>query len=208
MKDYQEKFLNLAIESGAFKLGDFTLKSGRQSPYFFNAASFIEYGHLDQLAEVMAEKIKDSDISFDVIFGPAYKGIFLASVLATKLNKPVCFNRKEEKDHGEGGSLIGAKPEGKVLIVDDVISSGLAIREALEILKPYDVEIAGVLVTLDRQEKGQKSDLMASAELKSEGIDVFEIISLDGLLDAGNIISEDDIVKIKDYREQFRGKDV
>ena len=207
MKDYQEKFLNLAIESGAFKLGNFTLKSGRQSPYFFNSASFIEYGHLDQLAEVMAEKIKDSDISFDIIFGPAYKGIFLGSVLATILNKPVCFNRKEEKDHGEGGSLIGAKPEGRVLIVDDVISSGLAIREALEILKPYDVKIAGVLVTLDRQEKGQKSDLMASAELKSEGIDVFEIISLDGLLDAGNIISEDDIVRIKDYREQFRGKD-
>jgi len=128
-------------------------------------------------------------------------------VLATKLNKPVCFNRKEVKDHGEGGSLIGAKPEGRVLIVDDVISSGLAIREALEILKPYDVEISGVLITLDRQEKGQKSDLMASAELKSEGINVFEIISLDDLLDAGNIISEDDIVRIKDYREQFRGKD-
>ena len=207
MKDYQEKFLNLAIESGiqAWRLYP---KIWKAKPLLFNAASFIEYGHLDQLAQVMAEKIKDSDISFDIIFGPAYKGIFLASVLATKLNKPVCFNRKkEEKDHGEGGSLIGAKPEGRVLIVDDVISSGLAIREALEILKPYDVEIAGVLVTLDRQEKGQKSDLMASAELKSEGIDVFEIISLDGLLDAGNIISEDDIARIKDYREQFRGKD-
>ena len=208
MKDYQEKFLSLAIESGAFKLGDFTLKSGRQSPYFFNASSFLEYGHLNQLAEVMAEKIAVSEISFDIIFGPAYKGIFLASVLASKLNKPVCFNRKEEKDHGEGGSLIGAKPAGKVLIVDDVISSGLAIREALNILKPYDVEITGVFVTLDRQEKGQKSDLMASAELKAEGIDVFAIISLDNLLDAENIINEDDLQKIKDYRKRFRGKDV
>ena len=112
------------------------------------------------------------------------------------------------KDHGEGGSLIGAKPAGKILIVDDVISSGLAIREALNILKPYDVEITGVFVTLDRQEKGQKSDLMASAELKAEGIDVFEIISLDNLLDADNIISEEDLNKIKGYREQFRGKDV
>ena len=208
MKDYQEKFLSLAIESGAFKLGDFTLKSGRQSPYFFNASSFLEYGHLNQLAEVMAEKIAVSEISFDIIFGPAYKGIFLASVLASKLNKPVCFNRKEEKDHGEGGSLIGAKPAGKVLIVDDVISSGLAIREALNMLKPYDVEIAGAFVTLDRQEKSQKSDLMASAELKAEGIDVFAIISLDNLLDAENIINEDDLHKIKDYRKRFRGKDV
>ncbi len=208
MKDYQEKFLSLAIESGAFKLGDFTLKSGRQSPYFFNAASFLEYGHLNQLAEVMAEKIAVSEISFDIIFGPAYKGIFLASVLATKLNKPLCFNRKEEKDHGEGGSLIGAKPAGKVLIVDDVISSGLAIREALNMLKPYDVEIVGAFVTLDRQEKSQKSDLMASAELKAEGIDVFTIISLDNLLDAEDIINEDDLHKIKDYRKRFRGKDV
>tara|TARA_Y100001970_G_scaffold246340_1_gene314174 strand:+ start:3413 stop:4039 length:627 start_codon:yes stop_codon:yes gene_type:complete len=208
VKDYQEKFLSLAIESGAFKLGDFTLKSGRQSPYFFNAASFLEYGHLNQLAEVMAEKIAVSEISFDIIFGPAYKGIFLASVLATKLNKPLCFNRKEEKDHGEGGSLIGAKPAGKVLIVDDVISSGLAIREALNMLKPYDVEIVGAFVTLDRQEKSQKSDLMASAELKAEGIDVFTIISLDNLLDAEDIINEDDLHKIKDYRKRFRGKDV
>ena len=156
----------------------------------------------------MAEKIKDSDISFDMIFGPAYKGILLGSILATKLNKPVCFNRKEVKDHGERGSLIGAKPVGKVLIVDDVISSGLAIREALNILKAYDVEISGVFVTLNRQEKGQKSDLMASAELKADGIDMFEIISLDNLLDAENIISEEDLHKIKDYREQFRGKDV
>ena len=208
MKDYQEKFLKLAIESGAFRLGDFTLKSGRQSPYFFNAASFLEHGHLNQLAEVMAEKINDSEISFDMIFGPAYKGILLGSILATKLNKPVCFNRKEVKDHGEGGSLIGASPAGKVLIVDDVISSGLAIREALNILKPYNVEISGVFVTLDRQEKGQKSDLMASAELKAEGIDVFEIISLDDLLDTENIINEEDLHKIKDYREQFKGKNV
>ena len=128
MKDYQKEFLKLAIESGAFKLGDFTLKSGRQSPYFFNASALIEHGELNKLAELFVKKIEDAGINFDMIYGPAYKGIFLGSLLATKLSEtspmPICFNRKEIKDHGEGGNLIGAKPEGKILVVDDVISSG------------------------------------------------------------------------------------
>tara|TARA_Y100001970_G_scaffold134945_1_gene166107 strand:- start:3623 stop:4249 length:627 start_codon:yes stop_codon:yes gene_type:complete len=207
VKDYQEKFLNLAIESGAFKLGNFTLKSGRNSPYFFNSASFLQNGNLEELTEIMAEKIKDSGINFDMIFGPAYKGIFLGSLLAAKLKKPVCFNRKEVKDHGEGGSIIGAKPEGKVLIIDDVISSGMAVREALNILAIYDVQIAGALVALDRQEKGKYSDLMASAELRKDGINIYEIISLDGLLSAENLISLEDLERIKNYRSKFRGKD-
>ena len=207
MKDYQEKFLNLAIESGAFKLGNFTLKSGRNSPYFFNSASFLQNGNLEELTEIMAEKIKDSGINFDMIFGPAYKGIFLGSLLAAKLKKPVCFNRKEAKDHGEGGSIVGAKPKGKVLIIDDVISSGMAIREALNILTIYDVQIAGALVALDRQEKGTNSDLMASAELKKDGINIYEIISLDGLLSAQKLISLEDLDRIKNYRSKFRGND-
>ena len=212
MKDYQKEFLELAIESGAFKLGNFTLKSGRQSPYFFNASALIEYGELNKLADLFVKKIEDAGLNFDMVYGPAYKGIFLGSLLATKLSEtspmPICFNRKEIKDHGEGGNLIGAKPEGKILVVDDVISSGLAIRESLKLLEPFDVEIVGALVTLNRQEKGQHGDLMASSELKNDGVEVFEIISLDDLLSAEGIISSTDLQKIEEYRSHYRGTDV
>ena len=212
MKDYQKNFLTLALEANALKFGEFTLKSGRKSPYFFNASALIEHGSLDKLGEILAAKVKDSILEFDMIFGPAYKGIFLGSILATKLSKernmPICFNRKEVKDHGEGGSLIGALPKGNVLIIDDVISSGLAIREALDYLRNYDVNVAGALVTLDRQEQGQNSKLMASSELIDEGLDILSIISLDDLLDADEIIDESVLESIKNYRDKFRGEDV
>ena len=212
MKDYQKNFLTLALEANALKFGEFTLKSGRKSPYFFNASALIEHGSLDKLGEILAAKVKDSNLEFDMIFGPAYKGIFLGSILATKLSKekntPICFNRKEVKNHGEGGSLIGALPKGNVLIIDDVISSGLAIREALDYLRNYDVNVAGALVTLDRQEQGQNSKLMASSELIDEGLDILSIISLDDLLDADEIIDESVLESIKNYRDKFRGQDV
>ena len=212
MKDYQKNFLTLALEANALKFGEFTLKSGRKSPYFFNASALIEHGSLDKLGEILAAKVKDSNLEFDMIFGPAYKGIFLGSILATKLSKekntPICFNRKEVKDHGEGGSLIGALPKGNVLIIDDVISSGLAIREALDYLRNYDVNVAGALVTLDRQEQGQNTKLMASSELIDEGLDILSIISLDDLLDADEIIDESVLESIKNYRDKFRGEDV
>ena len=212
MKDYQKNFLTLALEANALKFGEFTLKSGRKSPYFFNASALIEHGSLDKLGEILAAKVKDSSLEFDMIFGPAYKGIFLGSILATKLSKerniPICFNRKEVKDHGEGGSLIGALPKGNVLIIDDVISSGLAIREALDYLRNYDVNVAGALVTLDRQEQGQNSKLMASSELIDEGLDILSIISLDDLLDANEMIDESVLESIRNYRDKFRGEDV
>ena len=212
MKDYQKNFLTLALEANALKFGEFTLKSGRKSPYFFNASALIEHGSLDKLGEILAAKVKDSSLEFDMIFGPAYKGIFLGSILATKLSKerniPICFNRKEVKDHGEGGSLIGALPKGNVLIIDDVISSGLAIREALDYLRNYDVNVAGALVTLDRQEQGQNSKLMASSELIDEGLDILSIISLDDLLDADEIIDASILERIRNYRDKFRGEDV
>jgi len=212
VKDYQKNFLTLALEANALKFGEFTLKSGRKSPYFFNASALIEHGSLDKLGEILAAKVKDSNLEFDMIFGPAYKGIFLGTILATKLSKlgnmPICFNRKEVKDHGEGGSLIGALPKGNVLIIDDVISSGLAIREALDYLRNYDVNVAGALVTLDRQEQGQNSKLMASSELIDEGLDILSIISLDDLLDADEIIDESVLESIKNYRDKFRGEDV
>ena len=212
MKDYQKNFLTLALEANALKFGEFTLKSGRKSPYFFNASALIEHGSLDKLGEILAAKVKDSNLEFDMIFGPAYKGIFLGTILATKLSKlgnmPICFNRKEVKDHGEGGSLIGALPKGNVLIIDDVISSGLAIREALSFLRNYDVNIAGALVTLDRQEQGQNSKLMASSELIDEGLDILSIISLDDLLDADEIIDENVLESIRNYKDKYRGVDV
>ena len=212
MKDYQKNFLTLALEANALKFGEFTLKSGRKSPYFFNASALIEHGSLDKLGEILAAKVKDSNLEFDMIFGPAYKGIFLGSILATKLSKegnmPICFNRKEVKDHGEGGSLIGALPKGNVLIIDDVISSGLAIREALDYLRKYDVNVAGALVTLDSQEQGQNTKLMASSELIDEGLDILSIISLDDLLDANEMIDESVLESIRNYRDKFRGEDV
>ena len=212
MKDYQKNFLTIALEANALKFGEFTLKSGRKSPYFFNASALIKHGSLDELGEILAAKVKDSNLEFDMIFGPAYKGIFLGSILATKLSKqgnmPLCFNRKEVKDHGEGGSLIGALPKGNVLIIDDVISSGLAIREAQAFLKNYDVNIAGALVTLDRQEQGQNSKLMASSELINEGLDVLSLISLDDLLDADEMIDESVLQSIRNYRDEFRGENV
>ena len=212
MKDYQKNFLTLALEANALKFGEFTLKSGRKSPYFFNASALIEHGSLDKLGEILSAKVKDSNLEFDMIFGPAYKGIFLGSILATKLSKernmPICFNRKEVKDHGEGGSLIGALPKGNVLIIDDVISSGLAIREALDYLRKYDVNVAGALVTLDRQEQGQNTKLMASSELIDEGLDILSIISLDDLLDANEMIDESVLESIRNYRDKFRGEDV
>ena len=212
MKDYQKNFLTLALEANALKFGEFTLKSGRKSPFFFNASALIEHGSLDELGEILAAKVKDSNLEFDMIFGPAYKGIFLGSILATKLSKqgnmPICFNRKEVKDHGEGGSLIGALPKGNVLIIDDVVSSGLAIREALAFLRNYNVNIVGALVTLDRQEQGQNSKLMASSELINEGLNVLSIISLNDLLDAGEIIDESVLQSIRNYRDEFRGENV
>ncbi len=211
MKDFQKNFIKLAIDSGALKFGEFILKSGRQSPYFFNASALIEHGELDSLAEVLKAKIQEENIKIDMIFGPAYKGIFLGSILATKLSinekMPVCFNRKEAKDHGEGGSLIGAKPKGKILIVDDVISSGLAIKESISLLGPFDVSIEGALVTLDRQERGD-TELMASEELEQSGINVFSIVSLDDLLEADDLINDDNIRRIENYRNRYRGENV
>ena len=133
MKDFQQKFLNLALEAKALEFGNFTLKSGRQSPYFFNAAKMLNGSNLYELAGCYEEAIKDANIQFDCIYGPAYKGIFLGSILSTVLSKngknyPLSFNRKEVKDHGEGGNIIGANPIGDVLIIDDVISAGTAAK--------------------------------------------------------------------------------
>ena len=159
MKEYQKQFLELTLHAKVLEFGDFTLKSGRQSPYFFNAAKMLSGGHLYQLATCYREAIKDANISFDCIYGPAYKGIFLGSIVSMILSQhdeiyPLAFNRKEMKDHGEGGNIIGNDPKGDVLIIDDVISAGTAAKESIEVIKSIGAMPKVMLVGLVRQEKG------------------------------------------------------
>ena len=210
MKDYQESFLNLAISSKSLQFGEFTLKSGRVSPYFFNAANMLINGNIFQLAKCYVDAIEEKDMRFDCIFGPAYKGIFLGSIVATILsekgkNYPLSFNRKEEKDHGEGGSIIGAQPKGKVLIIDDVLSAGTAGREAIDTIFNLDASPSEFLVGLDRQEKG-KSDLSSSKEIEKEfDIKVNSIINLDTLISyvESNISFKNFLPSLNEYRETW-----
>ena len=187
MKDYQKQFLELALDAKVLEFGDFTLKSGRKSPYFFNASKMLNGGYLHHLAECYREAIIDSNITFDCIYGPAYKGIFLGSIVSMILSKdggeyPLSFNRKEVKDHGEGGSIIGNNPFGDVLIIDDVISAGTAAKESIETIKELGANPKIMLVGLDRQEKG-KGDLSAKRELETAfEMQVVSIINLDTLI--------------------------
>ena len=187
MKDYQKQFLELALDAKVLEFGDFTLKSGRKSPYFFNASKMLNGGYLHHLAECYREAILDSNITFDCIYGPAYKGIFLGSIVSMILSKdggeyPLSFNRKEVKDHGEGGSIIGNNPSGDVLIIDDVISAGTAAKESIETIKELGANPKIMLVGLDRQEKG-KGDLSAKRELETAfEMQVVSIINLDTLI--------------------------
>ena len=187
MKDYQQSFLNLALDSKALQFGEFTLKSGRLSPYFFNAANMLNGTNLYELAKCYVDAINDKNLDFDCIYGPAYKGIFLGSIVATLLseqgkNYPLSFNRKEEKDHGEGGNIIGANPQGKVLIIDDVLSAGTAGRESIVSIQNLNATPSSFIVGLDRQEKGQ-SEISSSKELENDfNIKVESIINLDTLI--------------------------
>ena len=187
MKDYQKQFLELALDAKVLEFGDFTLKSGRKSPYFFNASKMLDGGYLHHLAECYREAIIDSNITFDCIYGPAYKGIFLGSIVSMILSKdggeyPLSFNRKEVKDHGEGGTIIGNNPSGDVLIIDDVISAGTAAKESIETIKELGANPKIMLVGLDRQEKG-KGDLSAKRELETAfEMQVVSIINLDTLI--------------------------
>ncbi|PXX88957.1 orotate phosphoribosyltransferase [Marinobacter vulgaris] len=188
MHDYQQQFIEFAIRRNVLRFGEFTLKSGRTSPYFFNAGLFNTGEDLLELSKAYAAALQRSKLNYDIIFGPAYKGIPLATVTAMALaadgiNKPFAFNRKEKKDHGEGGNIVGAPLGGKVLIVDDVITAGTAIRESIEIIRGAGAEAAGVLIALDRQERGA-GELSAIQEVKKQfGIPVVSIITLDQVLD-------------------------
>jgi orotate phosphoribosyltransferase len=188
MKPYQQQFIEFALETGVLRFGSFTLKSGRTSPYFFNSGLFNTGASLARLGRFYAQAITESTLDYDVLFGPAYKGIPLASstVIALADNHhrdvPYVFNRKEKKDHGEGGQLVGAELQGKVLIIDDVISAGTSVRESVEIIKMANAIPAGVIIALDRQERGQDSR-SAIQEVEAEHkIPVVSIISLNDLL--------------------------
>ncbi|TWX66235.1 orotate phosphoribosyltransferase [Colwellia demingiae] len=184
MKDYQREFIEFAIEKQVLRFGEFTLKSGRVSPYFFNAGMFKTGGDLARLGRFYAATLMDANIDFDLVFGPAYKGIPIATTTTVALfdhhniDVPYCFNRKEAKTHGEGGSLVGAELEGKIMLVDDVITAGTAIRESMEIIKTHGAQLSGVLIALDRQEKGQ-GELSAIQEVERDfGTQVAAIVTL------------------------------
>lgn len=189
MKPYQRQFLELAIARNVLRFGEFTLKSGRISPYFFNAGLFDSGVALAQLGNCYAQALDASGIGFDMLFGPAYKGIPLATTLAVAMagqgrDVPIAFNRKETKAHGEGGSLIGAKLAGRVLIVDDVITAGTAIRESLDIIRAAGAQACAVVIALDRQERGQVGERSAAQEVAAEfGLPVIAIAGLDELLE-------------------------
>lgn len=211
MQDYQRAFIQFAIEQDVLRFGEFTLKSGRTSPYFFNAGLFNSGKALAKLGQFYAAAIMDAGIQFDVMLGPAYKGIPLAATtavaLATEYDRdvPYVFNRKEAKDHGEGGSLVGAPLEGRVLIIDDVITAGTAIREVMSIIAAANAQPAAVTIALNRMERGQ-GELSAIQEVERDyGMPVISIVTLNDLVEyleeKGDMATE--LSAIKDYRARF-----
>ncbi|NMP16107.1 orotate phosphoribosyltransferase [Thalassotalea sp. Y01] len=211
MKDYQREFIEFALEKQVLRFGEFTLKSGRTSPYFFNAGLFNTGRDLARLGRFYAAALVDSGIDYDLLFGPAYKGIPIATTTAVALadhhdaDVPYCFNRKEAKTHGEGGNLVGSALEGKVMLVDDVITAGTAIRESMEIIKANGAELSGVLIALDRQEKGQ-GELSAIQEVERDfGTKVISIVSLNDVIsyltENGDMAEHLDAVKA--YRAEY-----
>ncbi len=211
MKAYQREFIEFALEKEVLKFGEFTLKSGRKSPYFFNAGLFNTGRDLARLGRFYAAALADSGIEFDVLFGPAYKGIPIATTTAVALadhhdiDTPYCFNRKEAKDHGEGGNLVGSALEGRIMLVDDVITAGTAIRESMEIIQANGADLAGVLVAIDRQEKG-KGELSAIQEVERDfGCAVISIVSLSDLItfleEKGD--NAEQLEAVKAYRAEY-----
>jgi len=215
MKDYQHEFLDFAIETGVLCFGEFTLKSGRVSPYFFNSGLFNTGESLARLGRYYAQSITDSGIDFDCMFGPAYKGIPLVATASVALydnhqrNVPYVFNRKEAKDHGEGGNTVGAKLEGKVLVIDDVISSGMSIDESVDIIKAAGAAMGGVSISLDRMERGLDSDLTAiQAVEQRHGIKVVSIVNLDNLIEYLETKADqtEHLERIRRYRSKYGAK--
>jgi orotate phosphoribosyltransferase len=211
IENYQQRFIRQAIASEALGFGEFTLKSGRISPYFFNAGRFCSGAALAALGRCYADAIVASGLQFDILFGPAYKGIPLAAATACALAEhhqrdvPYAYNRKEKKDHGEGGSLVGAPLQGRVLIIDDVITAGTAIREAIAMITHAGASVAGVAIGLDRQERGQ-GERSAIQELEQDA--QLSVISIVGLKDIVAYLTQSSndtglVERINEYRERY-----
>jgi len=211
MQSYQQDFLDFALDVGVLRFGEFTLKSGRISPYFFNAGLFNSGASLARLGKFYAQAIVNSGIEFDVLYGPAYKGIPLAAVTAAALydhhgiDIPYAFNRKEAKDHGEGGSIVGHPLEGRIMIIDDVITAGTAIRESMDIINAQGAIPAGVVIALDRQERGT-GERSAIQEVENDyRMPVAAIVRLEHLVEylAEKPDAEESLQQIRAYRDQY-----
>jgi len=211
MHSYQQQFIELAIAKNALKFGEFTLKSGRISPYFFNAGLFSNGAALALLARCYANAIIESNVEFDVLFGPAYKGIPLAAATATALSEhfdrdvPFAYNRKEAKTHGEGGTIVGDPLQGKVLIIDDVITAGTAVREVMSVIADNGAEPAGVVIGLNRQERGQGEFSAIQEVEKDYDIPVINIVDLGLIIDylRDQPDQANNVAKIEAYRERY-----
>ncbi|MBM3116385.1 orotate phosphoribosyltransferase [Jeongeupia naejangsanensis] len=210
MSDFRREFIEFAVAQNVLLFGEFITKAGRTSPYFFNAGLFSDGASVGELARCYAQATLASKVEFDVLFGPAYKGIVLAAATAVKLaeaghNVPFAFNRKEAKDHGEGGVLVGAPLKGRVLIIDDVISAGTSVRESVNLIRAQGAEPAGVLIALDRMERGTGA-LSAVQEVEQQfGIPVIPIATLNdlvGYLENGEDMA-DKLARVRDYRAQY-----
>lgn len=211
MQSYQREFIEFAVRRGALRFGSFTLKSGRQSPYFFNTGAFDSGAALFELGRAYAAAILTGGIEFDLLYGPAYKGIPLGSAIAIALYRehgrdvPFCFNRKEAKSHGEGGDTLGAPLAGRVLIVDDVISAGTSVNESMQIIARAGATAVGVMISLDRQERG-RSTLSAAQEVQRDhGVPVGRIIGLNDVLDYLRDDGDHDqeVAAIEAYRREY-----
>lgn len=211
MQDYQREFLDFALEAGALRFGEFTLKSGRRSPYFFNAGLFNTGSRLARLGHYYARAIVESGIGFDLLFGPAYKGIPLAAVTSAALAErhgldlPYAFNRKEIKDHGEGGDVVGHALAGRILIIDDVISAGTSVRESVDIIRAHGAEPAGVVIALDRQERGQDRRSAIQQVEADFGTSVAAIVRLEHLVSYLGERSDntDHLARIRAYQKEY-----
>lgn len=211
MKNYRHEFLDFAIDTGVLCFGEFTLKSGRVSPYFFNSGLFNSGLSLARLGRYYAEAMVESGLEFDMVFGPAYKGIPLVAATSIALadhhgrDVAYSFNRKEAKDHGEGGIIVGAPLAGKVLIIDDVISSGMSVDESVDIIRAAGAEPAGVAISLDRQEQGEQPVSAVRQVREKHGVEVVSIAGLADLIDylTGKPEMADSLQAIRAYRERY-----
>ncbi len=209
MHPFQARFVEYCLQRSALKFGEFTLKSGRVSPYFFNAGIFNRGADLAALSQFYAEAIQQSGIEFDLLFGPAYKGIPLAAITASALYQqyqrdiPYAFDRKEAKDHGEGGRIVGAEISGRVMIIDDVITAGTAIRQSLQLIESLGASVCAVTVALDRQEKGQ-GEFSAIQELEQLGVTAIPIIRLEHILEYLSRANQPEQLRaIENYRDRY-----